>query len=134
MLFSIIQRLSGTGVTFRRLNFIVSNRHETPEQPLHSLRELAQYCQFGTLESTLIRDIFTAHILDFEIQKDTIRGFYPKPVGLRNPKEIHSYRTDDYIVDSVTIQANVFRMPTRQEIDDKILEAALTLAQPKTYK
>ena len=46
---------------------------ETLEQFLCSLRELATYCQFRTLETTLIRDIFTAHLLDFEIQKELLK-------------------------------------------------------------
>ena len=56
-------------LTFDRYLFFTRKQktEENLEQFLCSLRELAQYCQFGTLESTLIRDIFTAHLNDFEI-------------------------------------------------------------------
>ena len=62
-------------LTFDRYLFFTrtQKKEENLEQFLCALRELAQHCQFGVLESTLIRDIFTAHILDFEIQKELLQ-------------------------------------------------------------
>ena len=62
-------------LTFDRYLFFTRKQkpEETLEQFLCALRELATYCQFGTLKTTLIRDIFTAHLLDFEIQKELLK-------------------------------------------------------------
>ena len=58
-------------LTFDRYLFFTRNQKEEEnlEQLLCALREVAQHCQFGILETTLIRDIFTAHLSDYEIQK-----------------------------------------------------------------
>ena len=62
-------------LTFDRYLFFTRKQktEENLEQFLCALKELAQFCQFGTLESTLIRDIFTAHLNDFEIQKELLK-------------------------------------------------------------
>ena len=62
-------------LTFDRYLFFTrkQKQEENLEQFLCALRELAQHCQFGALETTLIRDIFTAHISDYEIQKELLK-------------------------------------------------------------
>ena len=48
-------------------------RGETMEQFPSSLRSLAEHCQVGHLEDELLRDIFTANMIDPEIQKEQIK-------------------------------------------------------------
>ena len=46
---------------------------ETMEQFHSALRSLAEFCQLGALEDSLLRDIFTANMNDPEIQKELLK-------------------------------------------------------------
>ena len=51
-------------LTFDRYQFLTrkQKKEEGLEQFFCELRRLAQYCQLGTVEGTLIRDVFTANM------------------------------------------------------------------------
>ena len=62
-------------VTFDR--YLVSTRKqqhgETMEQFHSAQRSLAEHCQLAHLEDELLRDIFTANMIDHEIQKELLK-------------------------------------------------------------
>ena len=56
--------------------FVANRRQqkgETMEQFHSALRSLAQFCQLGTLEDRLLRDIFTANMNDPQLQKELLK-------------------------------------------------------------
>ena len=59
-------------VTFDRFLLLTrkQQREETMQQFHSSLRSLAEHCQLAHLEDELLRDIFTANMVDHEIQKE----------------------------------------------------------------
>ena len=62
-------------VTFDRYLLLTrkQQRGETMEQFHSALRSLAEHCQLGELEDELLRDIFTANMIDQEIQKELLK-------------------------------------------------------------
>ena len=62
-------------VTFDRYLLLTRKQHrgETMEQFHSALRSLAEHCQLGYLEDALLRDIFTANMIDQEIQKELLK-------------------------------------------------------------
>ena len=62
-------------VTFDRYLLLTrkQQRGETMEQFHSALRSLAEHCQLGQLEDELLRDIFTANMIDQEIQKELLK-------------------------------------------------------------
>ena len=62
-------------VTFDRYLLLTrrQQRGETMEQFHSALRSLAEHCQLGHLEDELLRDIFTANMIDLEIQKELLK-------------------------------------------------------------
>ena len=62
-------------VTFDRYLLLTrrQQRGETMEQFHSALRSLAEHCQLGTLEDELLRDIFTANMIDHEIQRELLK-------------------------------------------------------------
>ena len=62
-------------VTFDRYLLLTRRQQkgETLEQFHSALRSLAEFCQLGTLEDGLLRDIFTANMNDPEIQKELLK-------------------------------------------------------------
>ena len=62
-------------VTFDRYLLLTrrQQRGETMEQFHSALRSLAEHCQLGHLEDELLRDIFTANMIDPEIQKELLK-------------------------------------------------------------
>ena len=62
-------------VTFDRYLLLTrrQQRGETREQFHSALRSLAEHCQLGHLEDELLRDIFTANMIDPEIQKELLK-------------------------------------------------------------
>ena len=62
-------------VTFDRYLLLPRKQHrgETMEQFHLALRSLAEHCQLGYLEDALLRDIFTANMIDQEIQKKLLK-------------------------------------------------------------
>ena len=58
-------------VTFDRYLLLTRKQHrgETMEQFLSSLRSLGEHCQLVQLEDDLLKDIFTANMIDQELQK-----------------------------------------------------------------
>ena len=62
-------------VTFDRYLLLTRRQQkgETMEQFHSALRYLAEFCQLGTLEDGLLRDIFTANMNDPEIQKEHLK-------------------------------------------------------------
>ena len=62
-------------VTFDRYLLLTRKQHrgETMEQFHSALRSLAEHCQLGDLEDELLRDIFTANMIDQEIQKELLK-------------------------------------------------------------
>ena len=62
-------------VTFDRY-FLLTRKHhrrESMEQFHSALRLLAEHCQLAGLEDVLLRDIFTANMMDQEIQKELLK-------------------------------------------------------------
>ena len=62
-------------VTFDRY-LLLTRRHqqgETMEQFHSALRSLAEFSQLGVLEDDLLRDIFTANMIDQEIQTELLK-------------------------------------------------------------
>ena len=64
-----------SNVTFDRCLLLTrrQQRGETMEQFHSALRSLAEHCQLGHLEDELLRDIFTANMIDTEIQKELLK-------------------------------------------------------------
>ena len=62
-------------VTFDRYLLLTrrQQRGETMEQFYSALRSLAEHCQLGALEEELLRDIFTANMIDHEIQRELLK-------------------------------------------------------------
>ena len=62
-------------VTFDRYLLLTrrQQRGETLEQVHSALRSLAEHCQLGALEDELLRDIFTANMIDHEIQRELLK-------------------------------------------------------------
>ena len=62
-------------VTFDRYLLLTRRQQkgETVEQFHSALRSLAEFCQLGALEDDLLRDIFTANMIDPEIQKELLK-------------------------------------------------------------
>ena len=62
-------------VTFDRYLLLTrrQQRGETMEQFHLALRSLAEHCQLGALEDELLRDIFTANMIDYEIQRELLK-------------------------------------------------------------
>ena len=62
-------------VTFDRYLLLTRKqpRGETMEQFHLALRSLAEHCRLGYLEDALLRDIFTANMIDQEIQKELLK-------------------------------------------------------------
>ena len=62
-------------VTFDRYLLLTRKQHrgETMDQFHSALRSLAEQCQLGYLEDALLRDIFTAIMIDQEIQKELLK-------------------------------------------------------------
>ena len=62
-------------LTFDRYKFLT--RKQKKEEGLEAfyceLRRLAQYCNLGVIESTMIRDVFTANMHEVEIQKELLK-------------------------------------------------------------
>ena len=63
-------------VTFDRYLLLTRKQHqvETMEQFHSALRLLAKHCQLADLEDELLRDIFTANMIDQEIQKELLKA------------------------------------------------------------
>ena len=55
---------------FDRYQFLTlkQTKDEGVEAFLFELRHMAQYCNFGVIEGTIIRDVFTANMHEVEIQ------------------------------------------------------------------
>ena len=62
-------------VTFDRYLLLTRKQHqgETMEQFHSALRSLAEHCQPADLEDELLRDIFTANMIDQELQKELLK-------------------------------------------------------------
>ena len=62
-------------VTFDRYLLLTRRQQkgETMEEFHSALRSLAQFCQLGALEDDLLRDIFTANVIDPEIQRELLK-------------------------------------------------------------
>ena len=62
-------------VTFDRFLLLTRKQHrgETSEQFNSALRSLAEHCHLAHLEDELLRDIFTANMIDQEIQKQLLK-------------------------------------------------------------
>ena len=62
-------------VTFDRYLLLTrrQQRGETMEQFHSALHSLAEHCQLGHLEDEILRDIFTANMIDPEIQKELLK-------------------------------------------------------------
>ena len=62
-------------LTFDRYKFLT--RKQKKEEGLEAfyceLRRLAQYCNLRVIESTMIRDVFTANMHEVEIQKELLK-------------------------------------------------------------
>ena len=62
-------------LTFDRYKFLTrkQKKDEGLEAFYCELRRLAQYCNLGVIESTMIRDVFTANMHEAEIQKELLK-------------------------------------------------------------
>ena len=94
-------------VTFDRYLLLTrkQQRGETMEQFHSALRALAEHCQLAHLENELLRDIFTAKVIDHEIQKELLKTtLTPEKalelavsieLGIRSQLAIHSKQLSD---------------------------------------
>ena len=64
-----------TNVAFDRYLLLTRKQHrgERMEQFQSALRSLAEHCQLADLEDELLRDIFTANMIDQETQKELLK-------------------------------------------------------------
>ena len=62
-------------VTFDRYLLLTRKQHrgETVEQIHSALRSLVEHCRLADLEDELLRDTFTANMIDQEIQKELLK-------------------------------------------------------------
>ena len=82
-----------------------TKRGETMEQFHSALRSLAEHCQLAHLQDELLRDIFTANMIDHEIQKELLKTtLTPEKalelavsieLGVRSQLAIHSKQLSD---------------------------------------
>ena len=94
-------------VTFDRYLLLTrkQQRGETMEQFHLALRSLAEHCRIAHLEDELLRDIFTANMIDHEIQKELLKTtLTPEKalelavsieLGIRSQLAIHSKQLAD---------------------------------------
>ena len=94
-------------VTFDRYLLLTrkQQRGETMEQFHSALRALTEHCQLAHLEDELLRDIFTANMIDHEIQKKLLKMTFTTEkalelavsieLGIRSRLAIHSKQLSD---------------------------------------
>lgn len=66
--------IPATNITYERFMFFNRKQQEgeSYEQYMASLKNMAKTCEFGTLNDSLVRDIFVCGITDSKIQKDLL--------------------------------------------------------------
>ena len=71
-------------VTFDRYLLLTRKQHrgETVEQFHSALRSLAEHCQLADQEDELLREIFTANMIDQEIQKELLKTTHTQEKAL----------------------------------------------------